>query len=182
VTADLPHFRYHPDPLATESVQSSDAACVCCGRARGFIYVGPVYAEAELDSALCPWCIADGSAHRDFGAEFTDRIGVGDGGQWEQVPETVVDEITTRTPGFCGWQQERWFTCCGDAAVFLGRVGYAELVAAGADAVRAIQDDCALDGDKWVEFFEALDRDGSPTAYLFRCSKCNRLAGYTDCD
>lgn len=181
MTAEFPHFRYHPDPLATGSVRRSDAACACCGRNRGFIYAGPVYAEAELDSALCPWCIADGSAHRDFGAEFTDRSGVGDGGRWEHVPETVVGEIATRTPGFCGWQQERWFTCCGDGAVFLGRVGHAELVAAGADAVRAIQDDCALDGDQWAKFFESLDRDGSPTAYLFRCSKCNRLGGYTDC-
>jgi uncharacterized protein len=27
-----------------------------------------------------------------------------------------------------------------------------------------------------------LDKDGSPTAYLFRCSKCNAFAGFWDCD
>jgi len=60
---DLPVFRYHPDPIASGSVVASAAECVCCGEARGFIYTGPAYCEAELEEALCPWCIADGSAH-----------------------------------------------------------------------------------------------------------------------
>ncbi|WP_264169817.1 CbrC family protein [Burkholderia cepacia] len=40
----LPAFRYHPDPLATGSVIRSDARCVCCGDARGYVYAGPVHA------------------------------------------------------------------------------------------------------------------------------------------
>jgi uncharacterized protein CbrC (UPF0167 family) len=89
---DFPTFRYHPDPIATGSVVVSDTTCVCCGQARGFIYMGPVTADEELDEALCPWCIADGSAARRFDAEFTERAAVGDYGQWDPVPDAVRDE------------------------------------------------------------------------------------------
>lgn len=33
----LPHFRYHPDPLATGAIEASDTPCVCCGIRQGFI-------------------------------------------------------------------------------------------------------------------------------------------------
>src|SRR5688572_32860612 len=106
----FPNFRYHSDPIATGSVEPSEAPCICCGRHRGFIYVGPVYSEAELNEALCPWCIDNGSAARTFDAAFTDRAGVGDYGRWESVSDSTLDEVSMRTPGFNGWQQERWLT------------------------------------------------------------------------
>ena len=71
----LPKFKYHPDPVATGSVKATEESCICCGRARGFIYVGSAYAEDELDEQICPWCIADGSAHSRFDASFTDEAG-----------------------------------------------------------------------------------------------------------
>jgi uncharacterized protein CbrC (UPF0167 family) len=179
----LPTFKYHPDPVATGSVEESDAKCVCCGKARGFIYTGPVYAVEEYDQCICPWCIADGSAHKKLEASFTDDAGIGGGGLWDDVPEEVVEEVAHRTPGFSGWQQEQWWTHCGDAAQFIGRAGKKELKALGAQAIAAIQDSAGLsDGPEWEEFFAALDREGSPTAYLFRCTKCGQLGGYQDCD
>jgi uncharacterized protein CbrC (UPF0167 family) len=177
-----PAFKYHPDPIATGSVVESDEECVCCGRARGLIYQGPVYAIEEYESCLCPWCIADGSAHEQLGASFTDEVGVGGGGAWDAVSEAVVDEVAHRTPGFSGWQQERWWTHCGDAALFLGRAGKAELEAFGPSAIEAIRADTGLDEARWRPFFAGLDKDGSPTAYLFRCSTCGALGGYQDCD
>jgi len=124
----LPVFRYHADPIATGSIVSSPKVCRRCDRRRGYIYAGPVYGEGdgELDEAFCPWCIADGSAATEFDAEFTDPDGVGDHGSWDAVPPDVVDEVSRRTPGFSGWQQERWWTHCADAAVFLGRAGRRE--------------------------------------------------------
>jgi uncharacterized protein len=124
VSVELPAFRYHPDPLATGSIQASDGVCVCCKRARGFVYTGPVYAEDDLDDVLCPWCIADGSAHERFDAEFADADDVGGG---SDVPRNVVDEVAFRTPGFTGWQQERWKTHCGDAAAYLGQADTSDL-------------------------------------------------------
>lgn len=179
----LPTFKYHPDPVKTGSIEPSPAKCVCCGRARGYIYTGPVYAVGEYHESICPWCIADGSAHEKLDASFHDESGVGGGGMWDEVPEEVVEEVAFRTPGFSAWQQEQWWTHCGDAAQFLGRAGRAELAAAGPQAIAAIQESTGLEeGEEWDEFFAALDKDGSPTAYLFRCSKCGQLGGYQDCD
>ena len=38
----------------------------------------------------------------------------------ESVSDEIVAEVAYRTPGFTGWQQERWFTHCA-AGEFLGR-------------------------------------------------------------
>lgn len=177
----LPVFRYHPDPVSTGSVIESDAECECCGKARGYIYAGPVYAEDELDEALCPWCIADGSAHGEFDASFTDEDGIGGNGDWDEVPDDVIEAVAFRTPGFAGWQQERWWTHCGDAAAFVGRAGRAELEALGPEATSAIQESTGLEnGPQWDGFLTALDKDGSPTAYIFRCTHCGALGGYQD--
>jgi len=53
---------------------------------------------------------------------------------------------------------------------------------AGPEAIAAIKESTGLeDGKQWDKFFAALDKDGSPTAYLFKCSKCGQLGGYQDC-
>jgi hypothetical protein len=179
-TEPLPRFRYHPDPLRTGSVVPSDVTCVVCGRARGSIYTGPVYAEEDLDDSICPWCIADGSAHLKFEAEFTDTAGVGGYGQWSPAPAHVCEEVAFRTPGFAGWQQERWFTCCDDAAAFLGPAGLTELAALDAGALGAIEQDSGLSGQQWEDYRTRLHRDRGPTAYVFRCLHCGRLGGYSD--
>jgi len=61
-----------------------------------------VYAIEKLEKAICPWCIADGTAAQRFDAQFTD-IGWG---VPDDVPEQVRLELSRRTPGFSGWQQE----------------------------------------------------------------------------
>lgn len=179
----IPTFKYHPDPVATRSVEKTDAQCICCGRNRGFIYVGPVYAEEELDDKICPWCIADGTAARKYDATFTDEEGIGTYGDGQAVPEHVIEEVARRTPGFSGWQQEQWWSHCGDAGAFLGAAGHEELKTLGADAILSIRESTELPpGEVWDKFFQALDKDGSPTAYVFRCTKCGALGGYQDCD
>ncbi len=66
---------------------------------------------------------ADGSAAREFDAEFTD-VGWG---VPADVPQSVMDEIAHRTPGFHSWQQDHWLYHCGDGCAFLGEVGRLEL-------------------------------------------------------
>lgn len=119
----LPRFTYHPDPIATGSVIASPTVCVSCHQARGYVYTGPVYAEEEYDAEICPWCIADGSASARLDASFTDDEGIGGGGEWDEVPEAVVEEVARRTPGFSAWQQEKWWTHCGDAGQSLAVPG-----------------------------------------------------------
>lgn len=68
----LPVFKYHPDPLSTGSVIESTVVCKCCGQNKGYIYTSSVYAIEELHNEICPWCIADGSAAKKYGATFVD--------------------------------------------------------------------------------------------------------------
>jgi len=176
----LPIFKYHPDPLATGSIVKSDVECRCCGRKTGYIYAGPVYAEEELDQTICPWCIADGSAAEKFDATFTDESGIGDGEV--TVSSEVEEEVSRRTPGFSGWQQERWLACCDDAAAFLGPMGREELDKLGSKAVDAVREECGLEDEEWTDYLKALNRDNGPTAYVFRCLHCGNLKAYSDCD
>jgi uncharacterized protein CbrC (UPF0167 family) len=178
----LPIFQYHPDPIATGSIIESSNECECCGQARGYIYTGPVYAEEEYIDVICPWCIADGSAHQKLGVVFTDEHGIGGYGDWCAVSYEVIDEVASRTPGFMGWQQEQWWTHCDDAGQFLGRAGKKELLEFGTQAIQSVQYSTGFADSDWEEFFDALDKDGSPTAYIFRCSKCGAIGGYQDCD
>ena len=97
----LPTFRYHPDPVCSGSIVESEKKCRCCGQARGYIYSAPVYSPENLDNAFCPWCIADGSAHSKFRATFVDAEAFADG-----IPESAIDEITQRTPGYASWQTD----------------------------------------------------------------------------
>ena len=176
----MPDFRYHPDPLGTGSILPSLAVCRRCGRSRGYIYTGPVYAIEELENAFCPWCVADGSAAEQFEAEFVDPEAIGGYGQWDPVPPEVIEEVSRRTPGFNGWQQERWWTHCSDAAEFLGVAGYHELEANWPAAIPAIRAESELESQAWEEYFRSLDRDQGPTAYVFRCRACGMFGGYSD--
>jgi hypothetical protein len=63
-------FRYHPDPVATGEVVASSEECSVCHIARGFVYVGPIYAIDQVEG-VCPWCIADGTAAAKLDAEFS---------------------------------------------------------------------------------------------------------------
>jgi uncharacterized protein len=179
---DLPTFKYVPDPIASGVIVESAAECPCCGKPRGYVYAGIVFADddEEYENCICPWCIADGSAHRKLGVTFIDDDAVGGYGAWGEVAEGVVAEITGRTPVFTSWQSAQWWTHCGDAAQFLGAVGQKELEALGPDAVEGIKANSELADSAWEDVYPNLDKDGSPTAYLFRCSKCSKFGGFWD--
>ena len=175
----LPTFRFHPDPLGTGSIQPAEVECVCCGETRGYVYVGPVYAEDEYEECICPWCIASGRAHDELDAEFTDYDGVG--GYGADVPDASRDEVAFRTPGFAGWQQERWWVHCGEAAAFIGRAGAQEVLGHGNTTVEHLRRDLGWEpGERFDRYVRALDANGQPTAYLFRCLRCAEVGGYSD--
>ncbi|WP_321473043.1 CbrC family protein [uncultured Paludibaculum sp.] len=180
-TTSLPAFKYHPDPVSTGAVvRDEDAPCLSCNRIRGYVYDGPVYSEKfhHLTHCLCPWCIADGSAARRFGAEFADS------GTMDGVTNEVREEIAKRTPGFLSWQEGQWLTCCSDAAEFLGAAGAKELAKQLPEARRAVEqhlrDDFDLSGKELKEFMAALSKEDQPTAYVFRCRHCREYLAYVD--
>jgi uncharacterized protein len=176
---DLPVFRYHPDPIASGSIEVSAAQCACCNERRGYIYTGPAYCEAELDDALCPWCIAAGAAHDKFDASFADPAGFPDG-----IAQPIVDEVAFRTPGFNAWQQQKWLTCCGDAAAFLEPAGQTEIRARypqiEGSLMMYVVHELGISGGAATRFLAALDRDRGPTAYVFGCRHCDARPAYID--
>jgi len=176
---DLPVFKYHPDPLRSGSIQESREACRCCGEARGYIYTGPVYAQESLDESICPWCIADGSAHDKFDAAFIDEATLPD-----ELPEATVEELVQRTPGYNAWQPEQWFSCCDDAMAFLEPVGVMELRQRYRELEFSIRGniiyDLGVSGSAATRMLESLNKDKGPTAYIFRCAHCGQHKTYVD--
>jgi uncharacterized protein CbrC (UPF0167 family) len=193
-------FTYFPDPFATGDFVPSTNECIVCGEAPGIIYAGSTAEVEEFDECICPWCIADGSAHRRLNASFVDRDGIGQhaNGNWDAVPDSVAEEVAFRTPAFGGWQEERWYAHCGDAAVFLGYAGKLELSGVWAGALDGIRRDFGYryyGETHWQKWFDALHADGreaawsfrhwqdrtaDATAYVFQCRHCGMLGGYLD--
>jgi uncharacterized protein CbrC (UPF0167 family) len=167
---DLPNFRYHPDPIASGSVVESTEKCEVCKKSRGYMYDGPIYAEDDVEH-ICPWCIADGSAAKKLDACF-----VGD----DEVPE----EIAQRTPGFAAWQTEQWLTCCEQPAAFVAPMGLKELrdfdYTLEGQLMMYIVQELHISGGAATRMLEGLKKDHSPTAFVFKCLKCERNLGYVD--
>ena len=71
MSADLPFFKYHPDPFATGTFCRMDEPvfCPCCGQETSIIYAGPFYSKDEVNY-LCPHCIASGGRRRSTAANF----------------------------------------------------------------------------------------------------------------
>ena len=176
---DLPTFRYHPDPIASGSVKASDAICVCCKQAKGYVYAGPVYAEADYEETICPWCIADGSAHESLDSTFVDSEALGN-----DVPADVIVEITARTPGYASWQAEQWPACCADGTAFLKPVGIAEIRRDHYQwegfLMEHIVHKMGISGDAARRLLESLNRDYGPTAYVFQCLHCQTFHFHID--
>ncbi len=174
----LPKFRYHPDPIATGSIEESDTTCLCCEQARGYIYVCNTYSEEDIEEAICPWCIADGSAAEKFEATFTDPDPLLD----EGVPEEVVDEVTQRTPGFISWQQDVWLSCCDDACEFHGDASRTQLAKLKGEALEEVLEQLSMSEEEWKDFLENYEPGGSPAMYHFICRHCRQPKYGVDSD
>ena len=176
---ELPDFKYHRHPIQSGSVVESKSRCKSCGEARGYIYAGPVYAEADLDDSICPWCIADGKAHQKFDAMFVDEAALPDG-----LPETVVQEVAWRTPGYNSWQSEQWFDCCKDAMTFLEPAGIREIRARYRELEFSVLSniiyDLQVSGGAANRMLETLNKENGPTAYVFQCSHCSGYRTFVD--
>lgn len=142
--------------------------------------MGPVYTnqDVDIDEQICPWCIADGSAAKKFEAGFNDV------GMIEGLPSEILDEIEERTPGFTSWEDPQWLTCCNDGAAFLGNAGAKELKRKFAEAAPVVKEFLRQEydaiGSDLKELFDSLDKEDSPTAYVFQCLHCKKYLAYVD--
>ncbi len=173
----LPRFRYHPAPLLTGVIEDSPKDCSCCGQPRGFIYVGPVYGEADLHSQLCPWCIADGSAARTLGASFADSYPLNRAG----IAHSLIEEVNLRTPGYFSWQGESWLSHCADACEFHGNASIKDVANASEETKAAWRHEYKLDDKTWVRIAEHYQPKGHQAFYKFVCRHCGLVLLGWDC-
>lgn len=172
--ADIPHFRYHPNPFKTRVFERLETAliCECCNKPTKVNYTLGIYAIRNV-SCLCPNCIHDGSAAKKFNVTFIqDAQDVSD-------PQKVK-EVFEQTPGYICWQGEYWLECCDDYCEFLGDVGTAELEYLGvADQVFA---EYEAREDGYEDVRQYLTAAGPLAGYLFRCLHCGKYKIYVDVD
>jgi uncharacterized protein len=179
----LPEFKYHKKPLTSGVFIESEDECSVCGMKNKYRYDGPIFSEEEIESAICPECIKNGKAREKFQLEFVDRRSIGDNGRWENVGEEIKDIICFNTPGFYGYQHEKWWTHCKDAAVFLGSFNGYELKGQVLDDMEnLLLKDGDLTRNNARKLILKCNNDSGPYLFLFQCLKCDVFGGYVDYD
>ena len=164
----LPQFKYHPDPIASEVIESSTVICLCCGKARGYIYTGPIYCTDDLDSLICPWCIADGSAASKFDASFADSYPLNKA----KLPQSIIDEIHFRTPAYISWQEPEWLSHCNDACEFHGNASIADLEHVSQTTKGLWLSKYQQNEDGWNLATKGYKPKGHSAFYKFVCRHC----------
>ena len=170
----LPHFIYHPDPLATGAFVEGEAkVCPSCGKESNIYYDLIPYCIDNIEN-LCPFCIANGLAAEKFDAEFVQDA------EWSGQTNPEKDKLLfCQTPGYSSWQGENWLSCCQDYCAYLGTVGTRELMDMGiAEQVLADYEERG----EYQDIEEYLVKDGSLCGYLFRCLHCQKYQIWVDAD
>jgi len=176
IITELPDFKYNPNAVRLGIIDNQNTTCPVCGEERAYVYSGPFYSVDEVEG-ICPWCIKDGSAAQKYDGEFQDA------GSCDTVENLeYLIELTTRTPGYSGWQQERWLSHCGDFCALKDYVGWSE--------IKEIKGELKNDLEEIKSDFNLTQEDlenhlinnGSMQGYLFQCLHCSkhRLAVDTD--
>jgi uncharacterized protein len=173
----FPSFRYHPAPLATGAFEVSARACECCGQSRGYAYTRPVYSTREV-TTICPWCIADGSVVKLLDGMLNDDRTLRSAG----LPDSIIEEVCCRTPGYVSWQGDSWIACCNDACEFHGDAPAEELQALNDGGRIALSSDSGFSVDDLPDILERYEPGGSPAFYKFICRHCGVTRYRGDCD
>lgn len=165
-------FKYHPNLYDDDIVIFEKEICQCCGK-EVEAYIENIYSKSDVD-CICLECVASGEAAKKFDAEFIqDAEKVSD-------PEKI-DELFHKTPGYISWQGEYWLACCDDYCEYLGRVGIEELDELGITN-EVIKNYINDNKNKFSleDIKDCLEKDGSMTGYLFKCSHCGKYRLWID--
>lgn len=178
----FPSFTYN-SVAKEECFETSEESCSCCKQKRGYIYNGPIYGAFEDDEpVICAWCITDGSACDKLDVELIS----GDYIVGDDSDVAFNKEFKRCTPSFVAWQQDKWFTHCGDAAEYFGAGGIIEIESLGGgqalDYFRNIAkvEYCYETEAEQDEFLHACGKDSDTTAYIFKCKNCGSCGGFID--
>lgn len=169
MTEELPKFKYHRDPVGSEVVVASGGTCICCSRARGYLYVGPAFTtDRNVRDNICPWCIADGSAAQKFEANFAGAHPL----LIKGIARDIVDEVTKRTPGYFCWQSDNWQVHCNDACVYHGDASVEDIGNASKETIVAWKTEYAMMNEDWASFADGYEPKGHSAFYKFVCRHC----------
>ena len=182
---DLPIFKYHPKAYDLALFVKSEAPCNCCGSVRGLIYE-TMYAAANID-AICPWCIADGSAAKMFAGSFSQDIERVDSERSNMltIGADVIDELMHKTPGYVSWYGEYWLTHCNDVCEFHGDVQVNELLSFPTATTELLEKEhYYLFDSEACNSTAALNADYAPdmdlSIYKFVCRHCHFIRLHSD--
>lgn len=183
-----PSFTYQPLAYAPQLgiFEDSELECACCGRARGWIYSGSIYSIHDV-VRVCPWCIADGSAHRRWDASFCQDI---EDSSYQPnalqvvLAEEVVDQVLHRTPGYTSWQGAIWKTHCDDVCEFHGDISTDDLCALPPEAEQLFrrENSWALPEQMTLQAFtqKRYTPKGDMSIYKFICRHCGIVRLHVD--
>jgi len=176
----LPFFKYHPDPIETMAFDHDEdeaVICDCCDKATVVYYTEPFEPlGSTMDDKtlfLCPMCIKTGEASKKFKGKFQDPS------LCEKVDDKAkLEELCYRTPGYLGYQPERWLAHCNDFCAFIDYIDdWEEIEELGIEA------ELAEDLIAYAKLYEVdveyikeylVDEDGEFAGYLFRCLHCGK--------
>jgi len=174
----LPVFTYFPDPVGYGCIVNKASVCPCCEKPCNHMYIGPLTGKSTPDE-VCPWCIADGSAAKQWSAMFNEVVNVPAG-----VPAEVVEEILGRTPGYWTWQGNAWLFSDRDAMLLLGAVDGSQIVKE--DNPEKIEA-CMTALRKWtwnfdltIDFLKKVVPYGAPAIHLFQDRHSGAFVAYAD--
>ncbi|WP_251652189.1 CbrC family protein [Paenibacillus glycanilyticus] len=88
-----------------------------------------------------------------------------------------------RTPGFLGFQQEQWLSCCGDFCAIIDYISWKQIKQLVQKYPQQVQEDYQqlLNEYGMTEAeFNNSDYDYIQ-GYLFQCLHCSKQRFYTDC-
>lgn len=170
----LPEFNYFTPSALQGVVKASDEVCDCCGRRRGFVYTGPFYHPSQRPGpGICPHCIKDGSAASKYEGSYNDIRVAFDGqvidAEAAKAPESVIDELLHRTPGYESWQGNRWAFHCGDGGIFQGDATD-EAIANASEEAKAHFD--LINSSPTFDRLFGGDTRRRPSTYHFKCRQC----------
>lgn len=165
---DLPVFQYNPHALKLGIIKKEKTTCPVCERERDYVYEGPFYSISNVEG-ICPWCIKDGSASKKHDGEFQDAASCEPVGKDE-----YLIELTTKTPGYSGWQQEQWLSHCDDFCALEAYVGWKEVAHLKSELetdLSRIKTDYGLSQEELEKY---LINNGAMQGYLFKCIHCGQ--------
>ena len=135
-----------------------------------YIYTGPFYAEDEIE-ILCPDCIKSGKASKKFDGVFNAVVN-------EDLKQSIIDEVTKRTPSVNSWQDFEWVDCCNDLCMLYGILTWDEIeeLEIEDEVTEALMNnDDFLQMEMDLEELKSLVNDEEINLIVFRCMHCDQF-------